>query len=33
MFLFRNASTKLTVTEETYAHAFHIGNNSKIIGY
>ena len=33
MFFFLNAPPKLIVTEKTYAHAFHISNNSKIIGY
>ena len=33
MFLFPNASRKLIVTEKTYAQAFHISDNSKIIGY
>ena len=33
MFLFLNASPKLIVTEKTYAHTFHISNNSKTMGY
>ena len=33
MFLILNVSPKLIVTEKTYAHTFHITNNSKIIGY
>ena len=33
MFPFLNASPKLIVAEKTYAYAFYISNNSKIIGY
>ena len=31
MFFFLNASPKLIVSEKTYAHAFHISNNSKLL--
>ena len=32
MFLFLNASPKLIVTEKTYAQAFQISNNLKLLG-
>ena len=33
MFFFLNAPPKLILTEKMYVQAFHISNDSKVIGY